>query len=76
MIITKEDVNNLLAHFQQNDWINEEEATEIREYLFELADHNELDALMLEACFDIDWMICSPSYLWETLEKIWEENDN
>lgn len=73
MPVTKEDINKLLKVFIDDDWVKPDEADEIRQYLFSRIDNNTLDVINLEVCFDEDYMICSPSTLWDTLEEIWND---
>lgn len=68
--ITKNDIDKLLAYFQDGGWVNDEEEVEIREYLFGLIDENRFTVLDFETCFDEDFCICAPSTLWESMEII------
>ena len=75
MPVNKKDIDNLLAKFQDCSWVDDSEAAEIRQYLFELIDRDELTVFNFEACFDEDYAICSPSTLWKTLEDIGSNNN-
>lgn len=73
MEITKQEVDKLLVHFSKDTWIDEEEEAEFKEELYSLIEEGKLDALTLEMFFDTEYMICSPAYLWELMEEIWNE---